>query len=298
MRRSVIGAAVLLAAAACGGDEVTTVTGDEPPDVEERRDPGTDVEGPPDVIVRGGGTKVELQPYTFCWGDVCADGTEPDPPPDVGSPAELEVEFPEPDWGFSARFKRAGDLCARSQVAELEALSPTTHRLVPHGAAGSYDVNLSGRGASGDLFALFRWTTRVDGPLPEPEAWLSVLADHDGLVYHSGVELRVTNLASSPDQATAHVTVTSAGGEQLTFEPTQSSGVPEGCDAIEGSLSWRSPEADGERAPALGEPPFDYTVDLELDGRSYVGTATWPDDEHPDRAPAVPLTFEPPLPGL
>lgn len=298
MRRSVIGAAVLLAAAACGGDGATTVAGDEPPDAEERRDQETDVEGPPDVIVRGDGTELALKPYTFCWGDVCADGMPPDPPPDVGSPAELEVEFPEPDWKFSATFKRVGDLCARSQVAELEALSPTTHRLVPHGQAGSYDVSLSGRGASGDLFALFRWTTPVDGPLPEPEAWLSVLAGHDGDIDSYGVELRVTNLASSPDQAAAEITVTAAGGDQHTIEPTPISLALEECDAVEGQLFWRAPEAEGQRAATLGEPPFDYTVDLELDGRSYVGTATWPDDEHPDRAPAVPLTFEPPLPGL
>lgn len=297
MRRSAIGVAVLLAVAGCAGDEVTTVTGDEPPDAEQRRDIGTEIERPPDVIVRGGGTEAALEPYTFCWGSVCADGVPPDRPPDVGSPAELEVEFPEPNWTFTAEFKRAGDACARVQTAELKAASPTTHRLVPHGAAGSYDVDLFGRG-DGDLFARFRWTTPVDGPAPVPEAWVSVLADNDGEVDSYGVELTVANLESSPERAAAQITVTAAGGEEHTFEPTLTSLAPEECDAVEGQLFWRGADADGQRAAELGDPPFSYTVDLELDGTSYVGTATWPDDEHPDRAPAVPLTFDPPLPRL
>lgn len=293
MRRSAIAAAFLLLTTACGGDAATTVTGGGA----EERDSSVDVEYPPDVIVRGDGTELALQPYTFCWGKACADGAPPEPLPDAGSPAELEVEFPEPDWTFSAEFRRSDDECARTQAAELEPLSPTTHRLVPLGEAGSYDVDLFGRG-DGDLFARFRWTTPEDGPPPEPEAWLSVLADHDGVVDSYGVELTVTNLASSPDQADARITVTSAGGEEHAFQPTSTSYAPQECDAIEGQLAWRGPEADGHRAAELGDPPFSYTVDLDLDGTTYVGTATWPDDEHPDRAPAVPLTFDPPLPAL
>ncbi|MFW6092022.1 MAG: hypothetical protein ACODAF_09060 [Actinomycetota bacterium] len=296
-----IGTAALLAATACGGDAATTVTGDG---AEERRNPSTDTEHPPDVTerppdvtVRGDGTELALEPYTYCWGQVCVDGAPSEPLPDAGSPAELEVQFPEPDWTFSAEFRRADDDCARTQTAELEPLSSTTHRLVPHGEAASYDVDLFGRG-DGDLFVRFRWTTPEDGPPPEPEAWLSVLADRDGAVDSYGVELSVTNLASSPEQAGARITVTAADGEQHTFEPTPTSYAPEECDAIVGQLAWRGPEEDGRRAAELGDPPFSYTVDLELDGTSYVGTATWPDDEHPDRAPAVPLTFEPPLPSL
>jgi len=35
-----------------------------------------------------------------------------------------------------------------------------------------------------------------------------------------------------------------------------------------------------------------------LDGVTYHGTATWPDDTVPDLVPYVRLTFDPPLPAL
>lgn len=279
---------VLLVAAACARPG-ETATGTE-------RGPGG-LAHPPDVTVHGGGSSLVLQPYTFCYENGCADGAPPDPPPEIGSPDELVVEFPEPDWTFTASFQRADDPCARTQTAELERLAPTRHRLTPYGAGGTYDVNLFGRG-DGDLFVSLRWTTPADGPPPEPEAWLGVLASHDGTIDSYGVEMSVTNLAASPERASARITVTAAGGEQLAFDPTAVSRAPERCDAVEGALSWDGPDVFGRRAATLGDPPFTYTVALELDSTTYVATATWPDDEDPDRAPAVPLTFDPSLPAL
>jgi hypothetical protein len=136
-------------------------------------------------------------------------------------------------------------------------------------------VDLFGQG-DGDLSVRLRWTTPADGPLPVPEAHLGVLADNDGVVDSYGVELSVTNLASSPDHATAVVTVAASGGEELSFEPTLTSLAPAGCDAVEGQVYWTGPDAKGKEAAALGDPPFTYTVELTLDGTAYVATATWP----------------------
>jgi hypothetical protein len=295
-RGSVICVALLLVATACGDEPARTVTGGDSADQPEDERLASDIEYPPDVTVSGGGAKLDLQPYAFCWGNACADGIPPDPPPDIGSADELVVEFPEPGWTFTASFRRAGDPCARTQTAELEPLTKSTHRLVPHGAAGSYDVDLFGQG-DGDLSVRLRWTTPADGPLPVPEAHLGVLADNDGVVDSYGVELSVTNLASSPDHATAVVTVAASGGEELSFEPTLTSLAPAGCDAVEGQVYWTGPDAKGKEAAALGDPPFTYTVELTLDGTAYVATATWPDDIIPDLEPYVSLAFDPPLPA-
>ena len=289
MRRTLLGALVLMLAA-CADQTATTGAGERggPPDLDR----------PPDIVVRGGGEALTLRPYTFCWGNGCADGMPPDPLPDIGAQPELTVEFLEEDWTFTASFQRAGDPCARTQTVELDRASSTRHLLPPAGLAGTYDVGLFGRGPGGDVAAEFRWTTGSDGEPPAPEALISVLAGHDGEVDSYGVEMSVSNLARSPDRARATVTVTAAGGGSLTFTPTPANPAPDGCGAVEGLLSWDGPDSRGQEATRLGEPPFTYTVDLVLDGVGYRATATWPDDVIPDYEPYVSLAFTPPLPAL
>jgi hypothetical protein len=259
-----------------------------------------DLERPPNIVVHAADNVLDLKPYTFCWKSGCADGVPPDPPPDIGGPAGVLIEFPVEGWTFTAEFQKAGDPCARTQSVVLERAATTTHTLRPVGYAGTYDVTVSGRG-DGDVFAVFRWTTPTDGPLPVPEARLAVLADHDGAVDSYGVELSIVNLARSPAEATASVTVTAANGEALTFdaahEPSQDLGA-EGCRKIEGSLFWDAPDDQGVQAAQLGPAPFSYDVVLILDGVRYEATARWPDDQIPDNEPSVALNFQPPLPAL
>jgi hypothetical protein len=126
-----------------------------------------------------------------------------------------------------------------------------------------------------------------------------VLADHDGKLDSYGVELGIDDLAARRDDASARITVTAANGRSTTVPVALNDGDGEagaGCyDA--GSLSFRAPDEAGRAAAALGPAPFDYRVDLTLDGRKYVGTAVWPRDEDPDQAPGVPLTWSPELPA-
>lgn len=294
------GCAVVLLVAGCAVDD--TAGGAPVPagpgpvlDPRGQANPGS----PPDVVVRGDGASLTLAPYTYCWGTVCADGAPPEPLPDIGTHPELTVEFPVEGWRGEATFQRADDPCARSQSVELEPVSATTHRLVPAGFAGTYDVDLAVFGPQGgDAFVRFRWTTPSDGPLPAPEAILTVLADNDGRIDSYGLSLEVTNLRTSPQEASARVTVTAANGRSLTFTPTPVDLAPEGCASLEGSLSWQRPDSEARQAAELGEPPFTYAVHLVLDGVTYHGTATWPDDTIPDAEPYVRLTFDPPLPAL
>ncbi len=165
--------------------------------------------------------------------------------------------------------------------------------LRPAGYADTYDVTLFGRG-DGDLFTTFRWTTPTDGPLPKPKARLAVLAGHDGQVDSYGVELQVTNLSRTPRAASATITVRASQGDALTFKAKLSRGR---CFP-EGTLYWDGPDDKGLAAADLGHGPFRYRVKLILDGRRYVASATWPDDEIKGNEPSVRLDFIPSLPAL
>lgn len=254
---------------------------------------GPEFVAPPPVTVRYFDRQIELAPWSYCYDRGCADGIPPTDPPDVGGPEQVLVEFPLPGWSFTASFTPAGERCGRVQEVPLEETGDGEFLLRPAGYAGPYDVMLFGQG-NGDLAVTFRWNTPTDGPLPVPEARLAVLADHDGEVDSYGVELSLTNLAQTPNEASATITVRARNGEEITFEATRarSKCVPEG------SVYWDEPDRQGLAAAALGDSPFTYGVDLSLDGARYSATVTWPDDEIPGNEPSVPLLFTPELPAL
>lgn len=262
--------------------------------------------GPPPVTVRGAGEPVDLAPWTSCWsglaGGGCADGAPPADPPDVGAAEQVEVSFPEPGWTFSATFRPAGQPCARAQQVDLEGrppgLAPSTSggTIVPVGPAGTYDVDVFGSGAKGDVVITFRWTTPVDGPAPVPDATVAVLEARDGQVEGYGVSLTVSDLAAPPERASAHVVVTSSEGASLALDPRLEVGT---CSS-EGSVWFSGSYEEGEQAAALGSAPFTCDITLVMDGVEHRARATWPDGEvlDPDGAPTVPLRFIPPLPAV
>ena len=211
----------------------------------------------------------------------------------MGNPEEVAVEFPLPGWSFTASFRPAGDECGRVQEVPLEAGGDGRLVLRPAGRAGAYDVTLFGRG-DGDLVTTFRWTTPGDGVAATPRARLAVLAGDDGEVDSYGVELELTNLARTPRQASATITVEAADGDAVTFDATRSRlrCLPEG------TVYWDGPDEKGLAAAALGEGPFTYRVEVILDGVRYVADAAWPADEIPGNEPSVALDFTPRLPAL
>lgn len=303
-RTLVVVAIVTLLTVACGGSEEggsAESTSSSPPTTAPRStttssapDPGM-VQAPPAVTVQGAGDPVELEAWTFCFRTGCADGLPPVTPQDVGATDQVRVSFPLDDWTFEAGFAAAGVDCARQQSVALERSDDGSFVVEPAGRAGTYDVTLTGRGEHGDLFVTFRWTTTTDGPLATPEARTAVLADHDGVLDSYGVELYLSNLATTPAEASATITVTSAEGVERTLTPTRA--VAE-CFP-EGSVTWNGPnDAGKEAAEALGRGPYTYEVEVTLDGVVHRATATWPDDVVEGEEPSVSLRFEPPLPAL
>lgn len=133
------------------------------------------------------------------------------------------------------------------------------------------------------------WNT-PGGDLADPTAIIAVVVDNDGPDSY-GVELYLNNLAAPPESATAHITVTAAGGQSLSFEATN---LRTSCAPI-GAAWWEGPAEKGVEAAALGEFPFTVQVDVEIDGTPHSATAVFPDDAEADDAPFLPLEFTPPL---
>jgi hypothetical protein len=301
----VLGAAVTAARLGDDGDPDRSVTrtGGEPP-------PGTAApaptaapgdEGPPPVRVTAGDRSLELDAFTFCYADMCADGMPPDPLPDIGSAGELRVDFAFPDWTFQASLRPAGRDCAREEDVDLEPDGAGGHVLRPAGPAGTYDVRLSGWG-DGDAFYAFRWTTTADGASAPPAARLALLADHDGRVDSYGVELVLDHLATTPATATAAITLRAADGREHSFDVPGEPAV--GCP--DGTVSWIAAPTVGQEAiaalggggPVADVGPFTYEVVLTLDGVEHRATATWPDEQIVGNEPSVALRFAPELPAL
>ncbi len=313
MRRFILLLALCaLVAAACGAgptdagqvDDPTTIAATLPtttslPSTTSEEDPDEriDMDMPPPVVVSSEQAQLSLDPWSACWGMMCYDGAPPLPLPDIGTARELMIDFPAEGWEFRATVTPAETECGRHQTEVLQPVGGTAHMLSPIGPAGTYDVDVFGRGVAGgtggDVIVSFRWTTPIDGAMPVPQATASILADHDGAVDSYGVEVALWNLAATPSTVAAEVTVTAADGSAHTIPLTAEADV---CS--EGRVHLRGADAEGEAAAALGEGPFMYEVRLVLDGTSYVGTAKWPTDEDPECAPCVPLRFDPPLPAL
>jgi len=296
---TLIAAVLLSSCASAGSGEPRADPQDPVPSPPEKSSAPTEpvepggLKAPPSVTVRFFEESIELHAWTYCYRNGCADGAPPRNPQDVGSPEEVGVEFPLPGWSFEASFAPAGEKCGRIQTVPLKPAGDGQFVLRPAGFAGTYDVTLFGRG-HGDLFTTFRWTTPTDGPLPEPSARLAVLAGNDREVDSYGVELELANLAQTPREATATVTVEAQDGEVLTFRAKASHlrCLPEG------TVYWDGPDDQGHAAAELGEGTFAYKVELTLDGVRYVANAKWPNDEIKGNAPSVRLDFTPSLPTL
>jgi hypothetical protein len=244
-------------------------------------------------VLAGGGEQLEVPAWTFCMPGLCADGGPGDHPPRVGSPEAVEFGFDLSGWAFEdVTFRERGSDCSRHITVAAERTGPRTFRISPAGLAGDWDVDIFGRGPDGDAVTTIRWQTPVDGTLPTAASGTaSVLAQHDGTLDSYGVEVAVADLATHPQRASATVTVTSAAGASTTIRTR-----PQLDCYSAGSISFGASAAAGRAALGLGDGPFEYEVDLVVDGTPYTGRATWPDDEIEDYAPNVALVWTPPLP--
>lgn len=318
LRLSAALALLLAGAGACGEANPDSTAQPAPPAVEAQPAPPITSTGPgmpipisgftrpPAIHLRGGGNELVLAPWTSCWSSGnatgCGDGRPPEVPPDIGSPPDIEVSFDTPGWRFSATAVPSGQTCGgRSQTMDLPATGATTHRLSPIGKAGDYTITLNGRSTEaatnkGDVVTTFRWRTTTDGPHQAPGATMSLMASPPEMRASAGAEFSAHALGVSTNAGTvdASAVVTTSTGATLAvaFEPINLECVPDG------SLFLRSPNDDGKAIAGLGPAPYRYAVTLTLNGTTFRGKGTWPQDEIHDCRPCTRLQFEPPLPAL
>lgn len=272
-------------------DGVATPRPTEPEEKAEFERKGLELAPP--VTLDLGGEQVDLHPWTSCYQNGCADGFPPPDPYDVGDRDEVRFTYPLEDWRFSAQFREVTDgRCGRAFQAPVERTGDGSWVITPTGYAGTYDVDVSGRG-NGDVHTTFRWTTERAGELPTPSASLSPVHDGKGEIRHWGVTLYVADLADLDEPVVGTVTVSAANGRSMTFERQMSYGA---C-TTGGGASFDTRNKEGRALAKIGPAPYSYEVALVLDGTAHTASVLWPSEDVVRRG-NIELTFDPPLPAL
>jgi hypothetical protein len=237
---------------------------------------------------------VDLEPWTACYGNGCYDGSPPETLVDVGRTDAVEFSFAREGWTFDATFREAGARCPRVITVPTTKVSATRFRVEPTGNASQWDVDVFGRGPGGDVIATFQWGTGRAGTFPDAATGtVAVLADHDGTLDSYGVELGVSDLARTPESASATVTVVASDGRRAVIDLGP---MPHERCSSAGEIFWTMSESAARAATELPGNVFRYVVRLTLDRVEYTGRATWPADTTDEITPAVPLTWTPALP--
>jgi hypothetical protein len=297
---------LVLALTACGQESGPTseAAGDEGA---SRTVPDPDRAGPPALTLLRPEGDVDLEPYTWCFPDDsgaagCADGARPADPPTTSAAGSVSFTFPLDGWSFTASFREPGERtgCERTWQTPVRSEGDGTYVVPALGPVGHWEVDISGYAdAGGDLFAAFGWTmatASTEAAVARGEVGLlgppSVYEDRDLEAY--GPTLYLSGLAEEPADVFADV-VLSDGTASATYAlhaSRQDACRDDGAVALEGDDPNRALDL-----PALGEPPYSHEVHLTMDGRTYVGTGTWPDDLTPRTSNQLALTWTPALPA-
>lgn len=300
------------------GQDQGTTTGPGPSDTRHSSHPSTQStvpippdtkpNTPPPVQFLAGGKTVNIAPYSFCWfgpeGDgvrqsgLCADGWLEDKDlVDVADRKAVDFWFAaDGDWNFQATFSELGEKCPRRITVPVEKTGEGSFRVTPAGLAGDYRVDLFGRGRQGSVGAAFKWSTLTRGTMPQPDAYMGLVSGAGGDLQTYGLELSVSDLAATPQTATARVTVTASNGRSMSIDAHRK-GSAQNC-RDEGSVFFTGDRPQSQQFLALGPAPYTYDVALTLDGSTYAGQGVWPTDERKSERPYVTLTFDPPLPAF
>jgi hypothetical protein len=134
---------------------------------------GTGSGRPASFVVRYDATELQLAPSSWCYTTdgvgTCADGFDDDPP-SIGSPEEVLVFVPVPEFTSLTVTQFSGNPQSPDAVfveAPPEDLGGGWWRLVPVGPAGDYWLELfAGGDGAGSMSASLRWTTTSDEPVP------------------------------------------------------------------------------------------------------------------------------------
>lgn len=233
--------------------------------------------GPPDLQVHADGTTVALLPYGYCWvtnGDWrCADGAPQEPLPTVtlDPDSELSVTFPL-DWHLTVQLFTDGEYCNGVMVTDAD---PQGSPLESLGPAGTYRVEVFGRGEGGDAAWAFELVTTEDQPSPAPFWQVFWFPSERDLDIDAPFGASVGNIAIRPTQVSATAVATASDGASAEFG--LSVGDDGGCWAS--SIGLESDTDFTAQVIDLGPPPYSVTVTITVDGQTITGNPVrWPDD--------------------
>ncbi|WP_183097893.1 hypothetical protein [Nocardioides pelophilus] len=290
-------AAVAVAVAVGGPDDgrtappIATDGTDSSPVVELTPNSATG-SAPPALVLGAPGGAVDALQGSYCWANGCGDMVLPkaEDAPDVGSVSPLNVAFPRPgQWSINLREGTDGRSCA-SYPALIEPDNETHLQLTPSGPAANRFASYFVYAAGGDTSGFWRWTVARDGV---PLSWMTVTQNSPSSGGMTDLTLVIDDAAVDGD-VSAEVTVEAADGATDTFALSE---VDQHCDG-DGFVELAIPEDTPEqRIDGLGPAPYDYRVDLTVDGQTYTGTGSW-SGQGTEHGGDARLTFEPALPAL
>jgi len=279
--------AVALMFAACGGDTGPVGGSSSGEAIEESMGtsaPPTTLSGspsglerPPDLRVRADGIELLLSPYSYCWfvegQGVCADGVPQEPLPTLtlDDSSELSVWFPL-DWQLWATLLAGGEYCNGAMVIDAD---PQGSPLETLGPAGTYRVEVFGRGQHGDAAWAFKLVTSKDRSSPPPYVQVFWFPSDRDLEADTPFYAQVGNILAQPTEVSATVVVEASNGESEEF--VLSVIDDGGCWAS--NIGLEGPAQFTAQVLGLGPPPYAAILTVTIDGRTITGTPLlWPDD--------------------
>lgn len=240
-------------------------------------DPADEMGRPPDLMVAAGEDRLELSPFAYCWSSagqtVCADGAPPDPLPAlaVNDGESLTVDFPL-DWNLQGTLYVGGGYCDGSSTVDIELNNGALEELGP---AGTYRVEVFGRGEEGDGAWAFELTTTEDHPGPTPFVQVLWYPSDRDLDEGASFGAQLGNLTTRPEEVSAVVTVTSADGGSEEFE--LEGDVDDNCWGS--TVGFVGPDNLTTQVLELGSAPYNVALSFTIDETLLASpTFTWPDD--------------------
>jgi hypothetical protein len=284
MKRKAIVAAMVLLVAACGGEAELGSSGEVSEERAETAAPSTTMseserglERPPDLRVTGGATDLVIAPHSYCWTvdgqGVCADGAPQEPLPTVTleDTSQLNLGFGL-DWQLAVTLLAGGEWCNGAMVIDAD---PQGSPLESLGPAGTYRVEVFGRGDGGDAAWAFELVTRTDRPFPSPFVQVLWFPSDRELEADAAFYALVGNIPVPPAEIAATATVTASNGESVELQ--LSVGDNRGCWSS--SIGFEGAPQFTAQVLELGPPPYAAVVTVAIDGSTITGTPVrWPDD--------------------
>jgi hypothetical protein len=271
------------------GPAERNITGAEEPLDEGGRDPSV----PPALELSSAETTVVAHQGSFCWGNGCSDMVMPTAAelPAIGPAGKLDALFPDPaSWSVWISEGVGARGCGSYPVL-VEADGDGHLVFTPSGPAGDRVASYFYRSNPGDSSGWWRW--KVPSRDGTPLAWIRLNQNSPFAGGMADLTLVLDDAAVDGDVA-AEVTVEAADGGVATFALSEVDQHCPGDGFVELSTPDSMPDSTIDR---LGATPYRYEVDLQLDGSSRAGTATWLGEGTEYGGDAV-VTFDPGLPAL